>query len=457
MKKKKITLIQMIRNAIKYYKKNRKYKRRKLRKWVKYFILLVIILIIVLLMFSSNIKIKNILVNDNKIHIVLSKDKNIYCILTDDSSIPTLNSDSWIKANNNECIFDYDNSKHNLYIKNDEEIIYKNKKSIVYNFKFNSETEYYPINNKYKLDYSYDYIGNKPRIKWRSSDTNIISVKDGNINTISEGHAIITAEYNGSVSKIKITSTSLIVDKPKTFDLKKKFLPCEKYSVEENNLLDEILYNRAHKVGFKTRASAVEVARFLTLEFPYRINYFNENGRITQSNKIDGEGRYYHVGLYLNSSRYDNITKSSRKPKIWGCSLYSDPMHKAMDNGLDCSGFVSWVLLNAGYDVGDIGAGFADDADLTDFGKLTANSKKLIESNQIKVGDLLHSYKAGGHIAIIVGIDEDYYYVAQALWYDERGVIITKETKETLLSEFPHVVLMDSYYENDGNLTNMWY
>lgn len=28
-----------------------------------------------------------------------------------------------------------------------------------------------------------------------------------------------------------------------------------------------------------------------------------------------------------------------------------------MSNGLDCSGFVSWVLLNAGYNPGDLGAG----------------------------------------------------------------------------------------------------
>ena len=28
-----------------------------------------------------------------------------------------------------------------------------------------------------------------------------------------------------------------------------------------------------------------------------------------------------------------------------------------MPNGLDCSGFIAWVLKNAGFDPGDIGAG----------------------------------------------------------------------------------------------------
>ena len=54
-------------------------------------------------------------------------------------------------------------------------------------------------------------------------------------------------------------------------------------------------------------------------------------------------------------------------------------------------------------------------------------------------------------------LDNDYFYVAQALWYDEVGVIITKYKKDLLYKSFPHVVLMDKYYINDGKLTNMWY
>ena len=41
--------------------------------------------------------------------------------------------------------------------------------------------------------------------------------------------------------------------------------------------------------------------------------------------------------------------------------------------------------------------------------KLTANSKQLMESGKIKVGDLLHSNKLGGHIGILIGMDDDYY------------------------------------------------
>lgn len=191
------------------------------------------------------------------------------------------------------------------------------------------------------------------------------------------------------------------------------------------------------------------------MEFPYRINYFYENGRQT-TNNVDGEGRYYHEGLYLSETKYKSITGTKTGPKMWGCPLYSNPVKKYADNGLDCSGFVSWALLNAGFDVKDVGAGFSVNSDLTDFGELKTLSKDLANSDIIKPGDLLHSNAAGGHIAIIVGIDSEYYYVAQALWYDEVGVIISKYKKNNLSSSFTEVVLMDEYYANDGNLTYMW-
>ena len=127
-----------------------------------------------------------------------------------------------------------------------------------------------------------------------------------------------------------------------------------------------------------------------------------------------------------------------------------------MDNGLDCSGFVSWALLNGGFNVKDVGAGWSNKRDLTDYGDVKKITTSLSTSNKIKVGDLLHSERAGGHIGIIVGIDKNNYYVAQALWYGEKGVVITKIKKSKLKNHFPHVVLMDKYYKNDGNLTNMW-
>ena len=444
------------------YKNRRK---RRLKKWVKNTIRLIIFILIILFAGSliykkmyRDVRINNIYLDKNKLYIEISSkiNNNVYCLLSNDDASPTLDSNEWVQMKDNKCVFDFENNHYNLYVKKDDIIIYSNKNSKILSFEFNDNRKYFANNNEYKLLYDIKYIGDNPNIKWSSDNDDIISIEDGTIKTKKDGKVTITAQYDKTSKKIDITSTSLIVEKPKTYDYKKKYLPCEKYSEEENNLIDEILDYRAHQVGFKTRAAAVETARFLTLEFPYRINYFYETGRLTQANKIDGEGRYYHIGMYLNSSRYKNISKSTSKPKIWGCSLYDSPVHRNVDNGLDCSGFVSWALLNAGFDVGDLGAGVSNVKNLSQsLGEFKDSSVSL--TKKLKVGDLLHSYKAGGHIGIIVGIDDNYFYVAQALWFNQIGVIITKATASELVKEFPHFVLMDKFYKEDGNLTNMWY
>ena len=56
--------------------------------------------------------------------------------------------------------------------------------------------------------------------------------------------------------------------------------PLQAYTIEGYELFDE-LENKINNTGYKTRAGVVEAARFLTLNLPYKINYFYENGRGT--------------------------------------------------------------------------------------------------------------------------------------------------------------------------------
>ena len=414
-------------------------------------IILLGLLLFLLYIYSNREFVTSIKYLDNKIIVNLSED-NLYCILSD--TVPNLNDKNWIKSNNNKCSLDY--ISNNLYVKNDNKIIYNNSKLMYLDIN-EKEKIYLPIGETY--DYINILVGDFNKLEITNDNSDAVSIdSNGIIKSLKDGIANIKIKYFTEEYSIQVISTSLIVSAPKSYNNKKDYLKCNQYTSEENDLLDEILKYKIDNVGYKTRAATVEAARFLTLNLPYKVNYFYENGRQT-TNNVDGEGRYYHVGLYLNSSRYSNITGTSTGPKTWGCSLYSNPAHRSITNGLDCSGFVSWALLNAGYDVKDVGAGFrtGKNNDLTDFGTLKTLTNSLARSDTIKVGDLLHSYAAGGHIAMIVGIDDDYYYVAQALWYDTIGVIITKYKKDKLASSFPHVVLMDKYYKEDGNLTDLWY
>lgn len=291
-------------------------------------------------------------------------------------------------------------------------------------------------------------------ITWKSSDESIATVENGVITGKNPGTVTITASKKNVSETINVIVTDLIT-LPK-IDNKKEYLKCEQYTEEEAKMLDTLLAYRISEAGENTRAGAVAAARFLALEFPYRIHYFYENGRlITAGGRafVDGEGRYYHKGLYLSEDKYASLAKSAYGPKMWGCSLYSKITKQKSPNGLDCSGYVSWALYNAGFDVGDGGAGINldRDTDLDDLGEKLKITKENLDSKRVKVGDLLSMY---GHIGILIGMDEEHYYIAESLTNDIH--VLTMTESELLKSDWLQFILLDDVYKEDGNLTNMW-
>ncbi len=321
---------------------------------------------------------------------------------------------------------------------------------------------YLPLNKEIELSTNVIAVGN-PELKWITLSENV-QIIGNKLKTLKVGRTIVRAmSDNRVVHEMEVVVTDTIVQMPKQFNKKKKYLPCKEFSLEESKLLDEILEYRINEVGYGTRAAAVEAARFLTLEFPYRITYFYETGRLNTPGraKVDGEGRYYHKGLYLHTDKYDDLAYVGNGPAIWGCGLrcyedappYFKPGNK-YPNGLSCSGFVTWVLYNAGFDVGDIGAGETPyPHQLTDVGKYTSLTPSLIKSGKIKVGDLFNVW---GHISILVGEDSKNYYIAESLDL-YGGVVINTYSKKNVRDTFPYVVLMDEVYKENGNLTDLWY
>ena len=328
-----------------------------------------------------------------------------------------------------------------------------------------NKTEYYiALNDIVTLD-----INNPKNVDYKLhiENTDIISNVDGSLKGIAIGKTGFTIE----IKKFKaFNGTIYVVNglrlKDEKFDKSKRFLSCNEFSEDENDILDNALKDRVNKAKEQTRASVVEVARFITLEFDRRIPYFYENGRLNNYasiHKVDGEGRYYHKGLYLNKSRYKSISKRFTGPGAWGCKItqyqdepgYGFKPRTKMPNGFDCSGFISWVLYNGGFDVGDVGAGDVSirDDDLYDLGEKSKLNNELLDSGKVKVGDLI-AYP--GHMAIIAGIDSEYYYVAESL-PQFKGVVLNRYKRAGLKATFTHIMLMDSVYKEDGNLTNMWY
>ena len=299
----------------------------------------------------------------------------------------------------------------------------------------NVDKLYIPLESELTLDVN----------KIELSNNDILSINDKTIKANKVGSSNIKVIKDNTYQDIEIIVTDIVSN----YQINnKEKLSCNQYSNDDVNKLEEILANQIEYAGTKTRAGVVAAARFLSLEFKYKINYFYENGRMVNDGSYDycdGEGRYLHKGLYLTESDYKDIKQSRSGPQIWGCPMYEETRKMNVANGLDCSGFVTWAMLNAGYDVEDYGA--------SDLFKLGEKKMFTDESvwNDIKVGDLVGR---NGHVGILVGIKDDKYYIAESLDYDLH---ILEYTKNDLInSELKFFVLMDNYYIENGNLTSFW-
>lgn len=433
----------------------------------KYILLITIVLIlisIVIWFYLFTVKIKSIeKIEISKESIVLKvvlKNhlfKNIYCSINDKKNTSEI---KWIKAEKGICILNTNFERNYIFINSNGKI---NNSLYVINeildLSLKKEKIYLAVGNKFKLKANLHYIGTVDEsLVWESDNSDIVTVKDGFAYGVKPGEATIAAiSKNGIKDTTKIIVTDLIVKS--SINTKKSFLPCRRYSSEEARLLDLILEDRINEAGYQTRSGPVAAARFLLLEFSYQLRYFNENGRLNPhsgQSYVDGEGRYYKRGLYLNEEKFEDIIASRFGPAIWGCPLWDYTLKKYRPNGFTCSGFVAWTLINGGFDVKDSGAGdfsYRDD-DLSDLGQKEPITKELMASGKVKVGDLIGRE---GHMAIIIGLDEKNIYIAEALPINVRAVTLTKMDGLQKSSNFDFIILMDEVYENrQGNYTEMW-
>ena len=395
--------------------------------------------------------------------------KDTWCLVTLDEDTPDVNDNNWKKSSQGYCSFTVKSGDYHIYVKDsygnvtdvrkqsvkiDKLLDIKMNKEIIYLYKGGNET----------LSYELVTIGSyEEDIVWKSDNENVATVdNNGKVVGINYGTTYINViSDRGIIGKTKVVVSSFIT-KP-VINKNKSYISCKQFSKEEADMIDQILFDRVDSAGYGTRAGVVEAARFLTLEFAYRIHYFYENGRLNNYSPfkhVDGEGRYYHRGLYLNESKFSEISASFVGPVIWGCDLqnYTNwgpyKIGNYYPNGLDCSGFVTWALLNGGFDVGDVGAGAnADHDDLDDLGTKVTITNELMSSGKVKVGDLIG---LNGHMAILAGWDDDNYYIAESL-NNYKGVVVKTYSKKKVKNTFKYVVLMDDVYNGDGNLTNLWY
>ena len=364
-----------------------------------------------------------------------------------------------------KCSFLLKEGNYKAYVTNEKDTSYKDftvKKNYLGIFSSTIDvldTYYLAVGGKKSFNFTFDYPEYFDKtVTYKVEDKNILKVENDTMYAVSAGTTKVTATLKDGNSKTyNVMVTDLIVSPTMA---KKTRLTCNRYTLEESILLDKILASRVEEAGIGTRAGVASAARFLSLEFPYAIRYFYENGRLENWGKkdhIDAEGRYYHVGLYLHESKFKGITSSTKSgPAIWGCPLMEYSEDRMGINGLDCSGFVTWAMLNGGFDVGDVGAGDSSylTDELSDLGVHNILTYDFMKTTEYKVGDFIGT---DGHAGLIIGIDEKNIYTAETLLpklevytYDRyKGIVDTKELTYT--------INMHNVYPNgDGYITDMW-
>lgn len=397
----------------------------------------------------------------------LIMDKELWCIATESETAPELNDD-WQQIVDEKCNIIIESSDKYIYIRDKENVGEKINISdyvsiiakIEIKNKVNDEIKIIKDETK-QLDIELKTVGNPDEtIEIKSEDENIVKIENDCLIGVEDGETNVTISDNyGNSEVIDVQVTSLIT--LPQINNRKPFIKNMQYTQEEAEILDEYLFYQIDEAGYKTRAGVVAAARFLSLELEYRIPYFVENGRLTHFNHqrpyCDGEGRYFHRGLYLSKDKFADIEKSVAGPAMWGAYIreWSED-NGVIRNGLDCSGFVCWCLINGGFDqLGDIGGGLSEGLPtLSDYGVSQRITMDLLESGKVKAGDPI-GYD--GHIGIIIGVDDEHVYVADTL-HHHLGLIVTKYTyRELVYSDFTHIYdYTEVYGGEEGNYTNMW-
>ena len=251
--------------------------------------------------------------------------------------------------------------------------------------------------------------------------------------------SVILQDVAGNQTKISCSVEDVDSQEESTYSFKytrkedignKPYISCNSYTAGERTTLEANLENEITIAGYGTRAGVVAAARFLVGGLEYKIKYLGPKNSTIDPNGV--LGRYDKKGL--------NIANNQG----WGCSV------NGWIQGMDCTNFVQWAFTNGGVKLNSVYS--------------TANTAYAKDSvDKIKVGDLMltpcDGCKTGSayqHVGIVIGIDSNKIYVAEATTGNINAIIVSELDKNNMPSTGNFSIVKFYNYQSDGNITNMW-
>lgn len=270
-------------------------------------------------------------------------------------------------------------------------------------------------------------ILNKQEYPEINYDETPIDIKDQLVDTNYTNSTIINNKENKILGKVFEKTITSQQDKFRLAQLKREFISkitsLQPGSVEYRNTI--LQYRIDISGGIGTRSAVVAAATYLSEE--EEIPYF-------------WGGKYSEKGVNTKWNTQQPIPSSGSDIQFEGVNW---------PYGLDCSGFVTWAIINGGYqmDVSYTGAYLDYIKPIT----YTFNVDNL-KSGKIKAGDLLYR---DGHIAIITELDNLKGTIKVA---EEKGakygMVVTNTTIDDFVNtnKYSDIYSMEEYYNNPANL-----
>ncbi len=247
-----------------------------------------------------------------------------------------------------------------------------------------------------------------------------------NSNSIKEAKVILTLKSGLTEERNCTIEDELVYHFKYDENNLKPFMRCNTYTLADKVELEGKLQKVVADAGYGTRAGVVEAARFLVGALDYKVPYLGPK------DVNDVLGRYKKIGL--------NIANSNG----WGCNV------SGWTQGMDCTNFVEWAFYQNGIKTHPYTKG---------------HDETIPIASALRVGDLLFTpcevdceNKTYGlsHVGIIIGVDDNYFYVAESTTGSINAIVVTKWEKNNMpkKGKFSWAKIWD--YGVDGNVTDMW-